>query len=94
MQKNCINTQVIRMWDQLQDGLFTQVWKISRDIIREVLSAPETYAAVLKETGQPVGSAGLMIGKTAILCFRRRKRRLDTGSGFPIGEGADPGGGL
>ena len=27
----------------------------SRRIIREVLSAPETYAIVLKETGQPVG---------------------------------------
>ena len=34
----------------------------SREIIRGVLSAPETYAVVLKETGLPVGSAGLMIG--------------------------------
>lgn len=32
----------------------------SRRIIREVLSAPETYAVVLKETGKPVGSAGIM----------------------------------
>ena len=31
----------------------------SRQIIREVLSAPETYAIVLKETGLPVGSIGL-----------------------------------
>ena len=31
----------------------------SRRIIREVLSAPETYALVLKETGLPVGSVGL-----------------------------------
>ena len=31
----------------------------SRDIIRRVLSAPETYAIVLKETGLPVGSIGL-----------------------------------
>ncbi len=31
----------------------------SREIIRGVLSAPETYAVVLKETGRPVGSAGL-----------------------------------
>ena len=34
----------------------------SRQIIRDVLSAPETYAVVLKETGQTVGSIGLMIG--------------------------------
>lgn len=34
----------------------------SRDIIRIVLSAPETYAVVLKETGEPIGSVGLMIG--------------------------------
>ena len=31
----------------------------SRRVIREVLSAPETYALVLKETGLPVGSVGL-----------------------------------
>lgn len=30
----------------------------SRQIIRDVLSAPETYAIVLKETGLPVGSIG------------------------------------
>lgn len=34
----------------------------SREIISGVLSAPETYAAVLKETGRPVGSIGLMRG--------------------------------
>lgn len=32
----------------------------SREIIRGVLSAPETYAVVLKETGLPVGSAGIL----------------------------------
>lgn len=32
----------------------------SREIIRTVLSAPETYAVVLKDTGNPVGSAGIM----------------------------------
>ncbi|MCR5040618.1 MAG: GNAT family N-acetyltransferase [Clostridia bacterium] len=31
----------------------------SRQVIRDVLSAPETYAVVLKETGLPVGSIGL-----------------------------------
>lgn len=39
----------------------------SRDIILGVLSAPETYALVLKETGKIVGSIGLMIGKTSNL---------------------------
>ena len=34
----------------------------SREIIKKVLSAPETYAVVLKETNEPIGSAGLMIG--------------------------------
>ena len=37
----------------------------SREIIREVLSATETYAVVLKENGHPVGSIGLMIGETS-----------------------------
>ena len=37
----------------------------SREIIRGVLSAPETYAVVLKETGHPAGSIGLMLGKAS-----------------------------
>lgn len=32
----------------------------SREIIRTVFSAPETYSVVLKETGEPVGSCGIM----------------------------------
>lgn len=32
----------------------------SREIIKAVLSEPETYAVVLKETGKPVGSIGLI----------------------------------
>ena len=31
----------------------------SRQVIRDVLSAPETYAIVLKESGVPIGSIGL-----------------------------------
>lgn len=31
----------------------------SRDIIRTVFSAPETYAVCLKEDGKPIGSVGL-----------------------------------
>ena len=35
----------------------------SLEVIRTVFSAPETYAVVLKETGEPVGSAGIMSGE-------------------------------
>lgn len=31
----------------------------SRQVIRDILAVPETYAIVLKETGLPVGSVGL-----------------------------------
>ncbi|MGI6219254.1 MAG: GNAT family N-acetyltransferase [Bacteroidaceae bacterium] len=34
----------------------------SLEIIRTVFAAPEVYALVLKETGEPVGSAGIIIG--------------------------------
>lgn len=34
----------------------------SREIIKTILSANETYAVVLKETGCAIGSVGLMIG--------------------------------
>ena len=32
----------------------------STEIIRDILSAPETYAVVLKETNEPIGSVGIM----------------------------------
>lgn len=32
----------------------------SLEIIRIVFSAPETYAVVLKQTGEPIGSCGIM----------------------------------
>ncbi len=37
----------------------------SRDIIRNVLSAPETYAVVDKLTGCAIGSIGLMVGQAS-----------------------------
>ena len=36
----------------------------SREVIREILSAPETYAVVLKETNEPIGSVGIMFDNT------------------------------
>ena len=35
----------------------------SREILKGILSEPETYAIVLKESGEAVGSIGLMIGE-------------------------------
>lgn len=39
----------------------------SREIIREILSAEETYAVCLKEDGKAIGSIGLMIGAASNL---------------------------
>ncbi|MDE6864885.1 MAG: GNAT family N-acetyltransferase, partial [Alistipes sp.] len=36
----------------------------SREIIRTVFAAPETYAVVQKATGEPVGSCGIMFGNS------------------------------
>ena len=38
----------------------------SREIIKTVLSAPETYAVVLKETGEAVGCVGIMAVRSEI----------------------------
>ena len=38
----------------------------SREIIKAVLSTPETYAVVLKETGEAVGSIGIMTARNEI----------------------------
>jgi len=37
----------------------------SKEIIKSVFLSPKTYAVVLKETMQPVGSIGLMIGSVS-----------------------------
>ena len=37
----------------------------SLNVIRTVFSAPETYAVVLKSTGEPVGSIGLLFGEAS-----------------------------
>ena len=37
----------------------------SLEIIRNILSVPETYAVVLKETDEPIGSIGIMLSDTA-----------------------------
>lgn len=66
----------------------------SREIIKGVLSEPETYAVVLKETGHPVGSIGLMLGKASISAFLIRRVKSDTGCSPYWGQGLIPEAGL
>lgn len=40
----------------------------SLDIIRTVFAGPETYAVVLKETGEPVGCCGIMTADSLHTC--------------------------
>ncbi len=63
----------------------------SREIIRSILSEPETYAVVLKETGLPVGSIGLMFGKATQLTDREDECELGFWLGKPLwGRGIMP----
>ena len=55
----------------------------SREIIKGVLSAPETYAAVLKETGHSVGSIRLMIGKASNIGIPDTEGEIGYWIGFP-----------
>ena len=63
----------------------------SREIIREVLSAPGTYAVVLKENGHPVGSIGLMIGETSNIGLPKTEGEIGYWIGVPYwGRGLIP----
>ena len=59
----------------------------SREIIKGVLSAPETYAVVLKETGETIGSVGIMTARSEIAPQRWRAAnvRLAIGLASHIG---------
>ncbi len=54
----------------------------SREIIQNVLSAPETYAVVLKGESEPVGSIGLMVGKRSNIEIADNEGEI----GYWIGE--------
>lgn len=56
----------------------------SQEIIRTVLSAPETYAVVLKETGEAVGSIGVMSTESEIYSARMTDDECEIG--YWIGE--------
>ena len=63
----------------------------SREIIRDVLSAPDTYAMVLKETGHPVGSIGLMVGEASNLRVPDNEGEIGYWIGVPYwGQGLVP----
>lgn len=63
----------------------------SREIIQKVLSAPETYAVVLKETGEPIGSIGLMIGEWSNLQIGSSEGEIGYWIGKPYwGQGLMP----
>ena len=63
----------------------------SREIIKGVLSEPETYAVVLKETMEPVGSIGLMIGKQSDKNIAEDEAEIGDWIGVPYwGQGLIP----
>ena len=63
----------------------------SREIICNVLSAPETYAVVLKETGQAIGSVGLKIGDASDLGIPDTQAEFGYWLGVPYwGQGIIP----
>ena len=63
----------------------------SREIIRKVLSAPETYAVVLKATSKPVGSIGLMIGSQSNIGLPNNECEVGYWIGVPYwGQGLIP----
>ncbi|MBQ8680632.1 MAG: GNAT family N-acetyltransferase [Synergistaceae bacterium] len=63
----------------------------SREIIKGVLSAPETYAVVLKAAGAPVGSIGLMLGKASNIGIHDTEAEIGYWIGVPYwGQGLIP----
>ena len=56
----------------------------SREIIKSVLSAGETYAIVLKQTGEVIGSIGLMMPRSEINSAQMTESEGEIG--FWIGE--------
>lgn len=63
----------------------------SREIIRTILSVPESYAVVLRETGKPVGSIGLMLGKASNIDLPDSEGEIGYWIGVPYwGQGLIP----
>ena len=63
----------------------------SRQVIETVLSQPETYALVLKETGEIVGSAGIMFPKRSHTKMDEGEAEIGYWIGVPYwGRGLTP----
>lgn len=63
----------------------------SREIIRDVLSAEETYAVCLKEEGKAIGSIGLMVGAASNLNITDTEGEIGYWIGVPFwGRGLIP----
>lgn len=63
----------------------------SREIIRNVLSAPETYAVCLKNDNRAIGSIGLLIGKNSNLDLPESEGEIGYWIGVPFwGQGLIP----
>lgn len=63
----------------------------SREVIVNVLSAPEEYAIVLRETGKPIGSIGLHIGEASPLGIPDDEGEIGYWIGVPYwGQGLTP----
>ena len=63
----------------------------SRDIIRTILSAEDTYAVVLRSESRPVGSISLMIGKASNLSLSENDGEIGYWIGRPYwGRGLIP----
>lgn len=65
--------------------------EMSLQVIRQVFSAPETYAVVLKETGKPVGSIGFLFGENTTVPLPETMCELGYWIGVPYwGQGLIP----
>ena len=63
----------------------------SREIIKDVLSAQETYAVCLKDDGKVIGSIGLMVGSASNLELPEKEGELGYWIGVPFwGRGFIP----
>lgn len=63
----------------------------SRNVIVSALSAPNTFAVVLKETNQPIGCIGLMVGKQSNLGILDNEGEIGYWIGVPYwGQGLIP----
>lgn len=63
----------------------------SRNVIVSALSAPNTFAVVLKETNQPIGCIGLMVGKQSNLGILDNEGEIGYWLGVPYwGQGLIP----